>query len=98
MQNLIELQYENIREIAPSFAKKGEGKGVRPQRQKFRALNHGKRTRIRFERKREGEGIQIAFWSSQEEVGTVGILEVIAMPEKLLRGLDQLSSVLFGYF
>lgn len=34
VQNLIELQYENIREIAPSFAK---GEGVGPQRQKFRA-------------------------------------------------------------
>lgn len=90
--------FVKLRQVSRRRRRGGGGKGVRPQRQKFRALNHGKRTRIRFERKREGEGIQIAFWSSQEEVGTVGILEVIAMPEKLLRGLDQLSSVLFGYF
>lgn len=76
-------------------AKFRERGGCRATKTEVSSVNHGKRTRIRFEKK--GGGSKSHFGRHRKS-GTVGILEVIAMPEKLLRGLDQLSSFLFGYF
>lgn len=69
--------------------------GCQAAKTEVSCVNHekGRERTIRIE-KREGGESEIAFLIVTR---TVGILQVIAMPEKLLRGLDQ-NFLPFGYF
>lgn len=79
------------------FREEGGGEGCQAAKTKVSSVKSREKNSnsIREKKGRGGDPNRILVVTGS---GTVGILEVIAMPEKLLRGLDQLSSVLFGYF
>lgn len=85
--------HENIGEIAPSSQERRvSGRKDRSFVRKSRK-GEGKND---SNRKKGGRGIWNRIFDRHGN-GTVGILQVIAMPEKLLRGLDQ-NFLPFGYF